>query len=497
MMKMKKLTGWVAVLAWFLLAGFPAIAGDANLELARQLNQAFIQVAENVSPSVVVITVTQKTNSVSPFSSGDDTSDEGDLSDWLRRWLRRKQQQQQPDTTEKAWGQGSGIIIRTNGYILTNRHVVDDAEKIEVRLKDGRTFAAEVRGVDAPSDVAVIKIVAKDLPVAKLADSSKTRVGEFAIAIGAPFSLDYTVTFGHVSAKDRSIPDYEGITAMSDQNFIQTDANINPGNSGGPLVNIEGEVIGINTLIRGLHTGIGFAIPINMAREIADRLIIDGKFTRSWLGIGIHSLREDADLQQFFPDLQDGVVVTEFGTNAPVYKSGLRPADVITAVDGKAVTTAQQLKDEIRGKKIGQSVTLTVYRKKSLIKITVKPGEWSEKEVASNTDDSSADKNSGGVLGFKVKAMTKDLAEQFDMDVADGVIVTQVDKSGLAARYGIVRGDIITEINLNPVHSLQQYRDAIKNVDVKKGVIVNLISRGTEAYPRGTVRYELLKEGME
>jgi len=156
--------------------------------------------------------------------------------------------------------------------------VVDDAEKIEVRLKDGRTFPAEVRGVDGPSDVAVIKISAKDLPVAKLADSARTRVGEFAIAIGAPFSLDYSVTFGHVSAKDRSIPDYEGMTAMSDQNFIQTDANINPGNSGGPLVNIEGEVIGINTLIRGLHTGIGFAIPINLAREIADHLIADGKY---------------------------------------------------------------------------------------------------------------------------------------------------------------------------------------------------------------------------
>lgn len=497
-MKLTKLSGWVAAVAILAFATIPAIAEDSNLDLARQLNQAFIQVAENVSPSVVVITVTQKTNSMAAFSSGDASDDEGDLSDWLRRWLRRKDQKDNPDNTEKTWGQGSGIIIRTNGFILTNRHVVDDAEKIEVRLKDGRTFPAEIRGVDAPSDVAVIKIMAKDLPVVKFADSSKTRVGEFAIAIGAPFSLDYSVTFGHVSAKDRSIPDYEGITAMSDQNFIQTDANINPGNSGGPLVNIEGEVIGINTLIRGLHTGIGFAIPINLAREIADQLIKDGKFTRLWLGVGIHSLREDPDLRQFFPDITDGVVVTEFGTNAPVYKSGLRPADVITAIDGKTVNTAQQLKDEIRGKKVGQPVTLTVYRKKNYLKVTVKPGEWSEREAANKAEDAgAADKNSGGVLGFKVKAMTKDLAEQFDMDVADGVIITQVDKSGLAARFGIVRGDIITEINQNPVHNLQQYRDAIKNIDAKKGVIVNLISRGTDAYPRGTVRYELLKDALE
>jgi serine protease Do len=227
-------------------------------------------------------------------------------------------------------------------------------------------------------------------------------------------------------------------------------------------------------------------------------LIADGKYMRSWLGIGIHSLREDPDLHQFFPDLQDGVVVTEFGTNAPVYKSGLRPADVITAIDGKPVATAQDLKDEIRAKKIGQSVALTVYRKKNYIKVTVKAGEWTEKLAGASKDDSgAADKGSSGVLGFKVKAITKDLAEQFDMDVADGVIVTQVDKSGLASRYGIVRGDIVTEINQNPVHSLQQYRDAIKNVDVKKGVIVNLICRGNDAYARGTVRYELLKEGVD
>lgn len=498
MMRLTMFPRRAAVFAALALVAAPALAGDGNIDLARQLNQAFIQVAENVSPSVVVITVTQKTNASATDVSSDAPDDEGDLSDWLKRWLRRKEQQQNPDNSEKSWGQGSGIIIRTNGYILTNRHVVDNAETIEVRLKDGRTFPAEIRGVDAPSDVAVIKINARNLPVAKLADSSRTRVGEFAIAIGAPFALDYTVTFGHVSAKDRSIPDYEGITAMSDQNFIQTDANINPGNSGGPLVNIEGEVIGINTLIRGLRTGIGFAIPINLAREIADRLITDGKFTRSWLGIGIHSLREDPDLQAFFPDLQDGVVVTEFGSKAPVYKSGLRPADVITEIDGRKVATAQQLKDEIRGKKVGQAVTLTVYRKKNFIKITVRPGEWTERGAKAETEDVSAsEKNSGGVLGFKVKAMTRDLAEQFDMDVADGVIITAVDKSGLAAHYGIERGDIITEINMNPVHNLQQYRDAMKNVDVKKGVIVNLISRGNDAYARGTMRYELLKEGAD
>jgi serine protease Do len=261
------------------LEAFPAHAGT-GLDLARQLNQAFIEVAEKVSPSVVVITVTQKagTFSLEGGTDGDENSTDALPPDFWRRFHRQFQDQM----PEKTKDQGSGIIIRKDGYILTNRHVVENAEAIEVRLLDGRTFKAKVRGVDAGSDLAVIKIDADNLPVAKLADSAKTRVGEFAIAIGAPFAYDYSITFGHVSAKGRSnvIPVFSGGATM-DQDFIQTDANINPGNSGGPLLNIDGEVIGINTIILGLRSGIGFAIPSNLAREVADKLIADGKFTRA------------------------------------------------------------------------------------------------------------------------------------------------------------------------------------------------------------------------
>ena len=214
-----------------------------NLDVARKLNQAFVEVAEKVSPSVVVITVVQK-----PQKSGEeDTRFFNNLPREYRRYFHRPGDD---SNTEPLRGQGSGVIIRRDGYILTNGHVVEDAEKIEVRLQDGRTFKGTVRGVDAQSDISVVKIDAKDLSVAKFADSSQTRVGEFAIAIGAPFSLDYSVTFGHVSAKGRSGIIYD---PSADQDFIQTDANINPGNSGGPLVNIDGEVIGINTLIRGMR----------------------------------------------------------------------------------------------------------------------------------------------------------------------------------------------------------------------------------------------------
>src|SRR6266404_9877715 len=283
----------------------PTKPPSANLELVRQLNAAFVEVAERVSPAVVVITVSKKPTANPSYDEEEDSAESVPREFW-RRFHRQSQEQ----PTERSEGQASGIIIRQNGYILTNRHVVEDAESIEVRLQDGRTFKAKLRGMDPESDVAVVKIEAKDLPIAVLADSNKTRVGEFAIAIGAPFRLEYTVTFGHVSAKGRSdvIPLYDS-GGLMDQDFIQTDANINPGNSGGPLVNIEGEVIGMNTLIRGLRTGIGFAIPISLAREISDKLITDGKFTRAWLGIQIQAFRDDPDFRALIKGPAEGVVV--------------------------------------------------------------------------------------------------------------------------------------------------------------------------------------------
>ncbi len=472
-------------------------ARNANLALARQLNQAFVQVADEVSPVVVVITVTQKA-SAPQVDTSDDSGDGSDPLDRLppdmRRWFRQHEQ----SPPEKTRGQGSGIIIRKDGYILTNRHVVEDAETIEVRLKDGRIFPATVRGVDAPSDVAVVKIEASDLPVAKLADSSKTRVGEFAIAIGAPFALDYSVTFGHVSAKDRSniLPDdAQGEASMTDQNFIQTDANINPGNSGGPLINIEGEVIGINTLIRGLRTGIGFAIPINLAKEVADKLITEGKFTRSWLGIVILSYREYSGFNDLVKGVTDGVVVKEITADGPASKSGLHPGDIITAIDGKTVITDQQLKDEIRAKRIGQPVTLSVFRKVrdegKAIKIMVRPGEWKDSppasgavDVAATEDDSSAN------LGLTVEVLTRDRASQMGVTMMDGVVVTKVEPGTLAGDSGIKRGDVITSINQQPINNLKQFNDVMKAADTKKGVIINLVSQGT-------ARFEILKENSQ
>jgi serine protease Do len=479
----------VALLLGIALAPRSALAKEpsANLALARQLDEAFVEVAEQVSPAVVVITVVQKTSkSEEDQEGGFDSLPPG-------FWRYFHKQLQRP---EKTLGEGSGIIIREDGYILTNGHVIDGAESIEVRLHDGRSFKASLRGIDPQSDVAVIKIDAKGLQAAVLADSAKTRVGEFAIAIGAPFSFEYSVTFGHVSAKGRSnvIQGFEA--ASMDQDFIQTDANINPGNSGGPLVNINGEVIGINTLIEGLHSGIGFAIPSNLAKEISDKLIAEGKFTRAWLGIEIRGMREDADFRELVKGVGDGVVVRAILPDGPAAKSDLKPSDVITAVDGKAVLTAQQLRGEIRGKPIGQPVMLDVCRpnangRGTILKIKVSPGEWVQPAPAlANSEPVPAAQPVHAGLGLTVRPLTAEVASQIGVELTQGVLVASVEQDTPAARNGIKPGDIITAINQRPVGSPKQFQEALAKTDLKKGIMVTLLS-GT------TARFEILKDGEE
>jgi len=459
---------------------------SASLALARQLNQAFIELAEKVSPAVVVITVVEKPTAVTTDDEEDDSSDAVPREFW-----RRFHRQFKEVPMEKSQGQGSGVIIRENGYILTNRHVVEEAESIEVRLQDGRTFKAKVRGMDPQSDVAVIKIDSKGLPTATFADSNKTRVGEFAIAIGAPFRLDYSVTFGHVSAKSRSdvVPPYDG-GAMMDQDFIQTDANINPGNSGGPLVNIEGEVIGINTLIRGLRTGIGFAIPSSLAKEVSDQLIAEGKFTRAWLGVEIRTLRDDADFRELIKGPADGVVVHTVLPNGPAARSELKPTDIITAVDGRPVATAQQLRGEIRGKKIGKTVTLDVVRQGKLIQVKVAPGEYvPPTQLASVRRDATSEGDSNK-LGVTVHALTRELASQFGVEPTEGVIIMSDEKDMPADLKGLKAGDVITSLNQQSVKNSKEFRDVLRKADLKKGIIVNVVSGKT-------ARFEVLKQGEE
>src|SRR3954454_4017323 len=316
----------------------PAIssaAADAGKDQVHALNNAFARVFETVAPTVVIIEVAKKTDNTEN-SAFDDLFFPGPPDD---NNPRRNQRGFQPVRSE-----GSGFIARADGFIFTNFHVVEGADKISVKLKDGREFSARVVGTDEKTDVAVIKIDAKDLPVVELADSDAVKVGQFAFAIGAPFKLDYTFTYGVVSGKGRNKLLATGGYSISD--YLQTDASINPANSGGPLCDIDGKVIGMNTLINGMNRGLGFAIPINMAKDIGGELIAARKIVRPWLGIRIETLGDDPTIRDLFNGTDKGVVVRTIEADAPASRSNLRPFDVITQVDGSTVTSDSQLQHE-------------------------------------------------------------------------------------------------------------------------------------------------------
>ena len=484
MKHLKYFYGLTGVAVGLALAPMPTLAAekDSALDVARQLNNAFIEVAEKVSPFVVVIQVWHKASYL-------DAEEEGNPSfDLIPRQFRRqfeqerereRQSRSQRPNQRPPDGQGSGIVIREDGYILTNRHVVDGAERVRVRLKNGKIYDAEIKGVDSQSDIAVIKIEAKNLSAAKMGDSAQTRVGEFAIAIGAPFELDYSVTYGHVSAKGRS---NVILSQTMDQDFVQTDASINPGNSGGPLVNLSGEVIGVNTLIRGLHTGIGFAIPVNLAKEVSDKLISEGKYRRAWLGIEARALKDDMDYQTMLPEDTDGVIVVGIQPNAPAAKSDLKLGDVITKVGGRPVTTVTQLKAAVRSQKIGEQVTVDVFRDGKNIKVKVKTEEWLDKSGPVETKLEKPHEADAESLGLSVQTLSRDLAEQFNLEVTQGALVTALERNSLAERKGIRTGDVITEVDDKPVSSAKQFKEAIRNANLKKGIRINLVSNGVSRF---------------
>src|SRR5438874_8144932 len=404
----------------------PAAAAESGKDVVHQLNNAFAKVFETVAPSVVIIGISKK-NDVSESAPLDDLFFQGPPDENNPR--------RNPGGPRQVQSEGSGFIVRHEGYIFTNFHVVEGADKIEVKLRDGRNFPATVVGTDEKTDIAVIKIEAKDLPVVQLGDSDAVRVGQFAFAIGAPFKLDYTFTYGVISGKGRSKLFTNGGYSISD--YIQTDASINPGNSGGPLCDIDGKVIGMNTLINGLNRGLGFAIPINMAKEIGAELVAGRKIVRPWLGIRIETLGDDPTLRDLFTGADKGVVVRTIEADAPASKSDLRPFDVITQVDGTPIDTDSQLQHEILKKKVGQTVQLSVWRKDQTIKVPIKTGELpNEIAQASNAlpiQPAPPTQESVGKFGLQVQELTKDVAERLHLPVQQGVVVTDVEDNSIAA----------------------------------------------------------------
>jgi len=453
------------------------------LRAASDWSDAFVAIAEHVKPAVVFIRSQH-------VERGDNQRLPPGFQDVFPNLRRRPQVEQ---------GSGSGFIVSADGFILTNNHVVAGADKVTVRLYDKREFIAKVVGTDPNTDVAVIKIDARGLPTAGFGNSDSTRVGEWALAIGNPLgeAFAFTVTAGIVSAKGRLLQGLQQ-TRYSIQDFIQTDAAINPGNSGGPLVNIRGQVVGINSAIAsetGFYAGYGFAIPINLARTVMDQLVKTGHVERAVMGVSIHDARqEDADavgLKQI-----TGVVVDSYTSDdSPAKKAGIQPGDVIVAVDGQPVDNTPQLQQRVAFKKPGDAVDVTVLRqggeKKTMtVRLARAPGE-ADSEVAAVSSKSRGDAASKEeMLGISVEPLTQDDARDVRLrsvlERGGGLVVSDVSPDGpayqrLQASDDPGGPDIIVAVNGVPTRTRAAFREALRKVKPGDVVTLQVLSRSPDA----------------
>ena len=440
-----------------------------------ELQDAFTSLVNQVLPSVVSIT-SKRTVEVGQTPQLPDDP-------FFRQFPFQIPRQEAPQKQQTA-SYGSGVIVKGDGYILTNDHVVGGADKVTVYLKDGREFEGTVSR-DPRGDLALVKIDAKNLPAIKFGDSSKVKPGQWAVAIGSPFGLDQTVTVGVVSAtgRNRRIAD-EGIE-RNYNNLIQTDASINPGNSGGPLVNIDGELIGINTLIESSvpmgmgNIGIGFAIPVNAAKFTLDQLISSGKVTRGQLGIGIADLNPK-EAERYGTDKGALVKSVEVGKTAD--KAGVQVEDVIVEFAGKPITSSDQLVEAVTATAPGKQTDLVVVRDKARKTLKVTVGE------APGLVEVESAKQSGDKLGFSVANITPDLIEKYKLeDTATGVIVTKVGAGSTAMQSGIEPGQVITKVNNSPVKSVADFEKATSVL--KSGDAIRLVVQTQER--RVLIEYEI------
>jgi Do/DeqQ family serine protease len=441
-----------------------------KLTTARSLGQAFVEVAKKVQPAVVNVT-TEKTITMKPWERfGDDFFKGSPFEDFFRGFGFPPRERGK-EYRQKQRSGGSGVIVDKEGYILTNNHVVEGADKVKVRLNDGREFTATVKGQDPRTDLSVLHIKAKDLPVAILGDSDKLEVGEWAIAIGSPFGLEHTVTVGVISAKGRS-----GLGTGTYEDFIQTDASINPGNSGGPLINIDGEVVGINAMIIQPGTGIGFAIPINMAKQILNDLIKQGKVVRPWLGISVQDLTPEM-MEYFKVKEKEGVLVGQVYPGTGAEKAGLASGDIIKSVDDKAIKNVNELVKEIQKKKVGQKVKLNTIRDGKGMTIEVTTTSMPDKPELPK------EKEGEEKLGARVQELTPQLALKYQIaGIKRGVVVIGIEEGSLADEIGFEEGDVILEINRKKIETLKDFEKAVKDANIEKGILFHLHRKGSSFY---------------
>jgi serine protease Do len=458
------------------------VLAQSSAKAAKELSGAFSAASKTAMPAVVSIKVEKAVETGpmtfgTPFGYNDPFGLFGD--EFLRKFFGNRlppqqQQQQQQQAPQKYYehGQGSGFIISKDGYILTNNHVVGNVDKITVELQDGRKFEnAKLIGTDPDTEVALIKIDGDNFPVLPMGDSDKIEIGDWVIAIGNPFGLNETVTVGVISAVGRS-----NVHIAAYEDFIQTDAAINPGNSGGPLIDLDGQVIGINTAIfsqSGGYMGIGFAIPINMARNIEQQLKNNGKVTRGYLGIyGQDITPEMAKLLQLKSN--QGVIVASIEKDSPADKAGLKSHDVLLEMSGKKIESYDSFRNEVAMLKPDSQITFLVSRDGKTTEITVTLAERPT-EVAQGNQPK-VQQQSQEALGIEVQSLTKDLAERFGYALGEGVIVTRVAPGSPAANAGIQLGDLIQSVNRKSVSSADEFEKAVNRT--KDNKVLLLIKRG-------------------
>jgi serine protease Do len=450
-----------------------AFAEDTeSINTLRQMGKAFAKIAEKASPAVVGISAKQVVVQEYPTFHDWPFADPFD-DDFFRRFFGQPpQRRRSPQQKYHRPVRGSGFVVSSDGHILTNNHVIKDAEEINVKLEDGREFQAKVIGSDPDSEVAVIKIDANNLPILNLANSDTLEVGEWVIAIGNPFGLSHTVTAGIVSAKGRG-----GFRLAKYEDFIQTDAAINPGNSGGPLINLDGEAVGINTAIIGPggNIGIGFAIPINMAKFIYDQLIEGGKIVRGALGIYIRDL--DPDLAESLDlEITKGVVIIEVIKDSAAEKAGMRRYDVIVEFNGEKTEKVNGFRNRVAMLKPGTKVKITVLRDGKRKTLKAELGESSEQLKSVKAGLEAMEQ-----LGLTVQNLTDDLAERYGYEDQAGVLITRVKPGSEAERKGIAPGMLIMEVDREPVKNTKDFNQAIKKA-VETGKVLLLINDGHYHY---------------
>jgi len=396
-----------------------------------------------------------------PYSQGNPFGEKDPFGDFFGRFFGdrspdRFQQQQQ--------GVGSGVIISLDGFILTNNHVVQDAEQIKVKLANGKEYDAKVVGRDPKTDLALIRIEgASDLHPLKLGDSEDLKVGSWVVAVGSPFGLEQTLTAGVVSAKGRIIG------SGPYDNFIQTDASINPGNSGGPLINMKGEVVGINTAIVASGQGIGFAIPINMAKEIVPQLQEKGHVTRGYLGVTIQEVTPEL-AKSFALKEKKGALVSQVNQGTAAEKAGIEQGDVIMEFDGKEISSSKDLPRLVASTPIGKTVTIKLLRDGKLIERQVKVGEMEETNETAKVSTRKS-------LGITAQNITPDIAKGLGLKRETGVVVARVEPGSAASNAGLRTGDVIQEVNRNPVKDVDDFTRKLEKAKEKETVLL-LIQRG-------------------